>query len=285
MGDRKFTEHNTIIVSIILVTGTLVLGIPMQDAFATSISDCDGDSSADGERLILENDILDNDGNCLAITHNNVTLDCKGFMIDGIGNTGSGVFVTGNKVTIKNCTITDFLVGINLNGSEDSRITGNQATSNDWGIRLQNQSNGNFIVANNFDNNESVGIDIQGSQNRVSRNTADSNGGTGIFLNGELADNNTITANTANGNTNNGLEIQRGDSNKISRNIFNNNSDGILVADTFTQFNEISANTTNNNADVGIDAGSVGDNQYTRNNCSGNGDSGSEPTGLCSPQA
>lgn len=53
-------------------------------------------------------------GTCFNIAANNVTLDCDGYSIVG-NNTGYGVYSNGNTgLTIKNCNIRNFYIGVNL---------------------------------------------------------------------------------------------------------------------------------------------------------------------------
>jgi len=299
---------STIIVAIGILLITGAINTDVEAIAPTEISDCDDDSSVDGDRLVLTDDIGLND-DCILISHDNVTLDCSGFMIDGVSDTGVGVNVTANGVTVKNCIIRNFSIGINLENSGGSTITKNTLTLNDLGINLEYGSDDNTITANNSTDNDVDGIRIVSSHfNKIARNTLIENIH-GIRINN--SDNNIITLNIATGNTLNGIMLLNADSNTIKKNTSNNNHrNGISVCD-MSDFNILTLNTANNNDDNGISvcdmsdsniltlntansnglvgfidltSGGMGtagtDNIYKRNNCSDNG-ADSNP-GLCS---
>ena len=279
-----------VMISLVLIVGTLTLSIPHQEAYATSISDCTGDSSVDGERLILTanipnfaNDISGID--CIVIIHNNVTLDCKGFTIDGTDVFSSnGVFVTGDNVTIKNCTVTDFSNGILLFGSDGSTVTKNNLTLNFVGIQVLDSDN-NKISANTADLNQ-VGLSCFFSTgNKFERNDADDNAFDGLrFLD---CDNSLVSANLFRGNDLLGIRLTiDSDNNTFKRNTADDSVDGINITSD-SDSNKFTANTTNLNTEEGIDDDSTGGgtagtaNTYKRNSCSGN-TTPSTPAGLCS---
>ena len=114
----KFIMSTIIVaIGILLIAGAI--NTDVEAVTPTQVYDCDDDSSADGERLVLTKDIrLDED--CIVISHDNVTLDCNGFMIDGVSDTGIVVKVMADGVTVKNCTIRNFEKGINLVDSDGS---------------------------------------------------------------------------------------------------------------------------------------------------------------------
>lgn len=80
-------------------------------------------------------DVTDHAQSCFNITADNVTLDCAGYTLDGIG-TGNGVNISnsaGNVTTI-NCLIQEFSTGISVGiGSHDSKVINNTITTN-YGI-------------------------------------------------------------------------------------------------------------------------------------------------------
>ena len=280
-----------IMTSLILIVGTLTLSIPPQEAYATSISDCTGDSSVDRERLILTGDIIDATvgglGECILIVHDNVTLDCKGFTIDGTNEgISTGVKVFAKNVTIKNCNITDFFRGITLSASDGGTITRNTLSSNINAITLSGGSDDNRITSNTVTSNGNRALTIiESSFNTVARNNFDGNGGDGIRLI-DAASNN-IQANSLDNNSFGLRLLGNSDFNTIKRNTANSNtSDGFNISSD-SDSNTFTANTANDNTDDGIDdntgaTAALVTNTYKRNTCSNNGGSDSEPPGLCS---
>ena len=140
--------------------------------------------------------------NAIVIQRDNVTLDGKGYTIQGTGatlSTGIGL-PRRNSVTIKNVGIRDFRYGIYLNNCSDNSVAGNnitnnrfgifkfrgsnssisenEITNNVYGIWLEAQSDnvtGNYIVDNTY------GIWIYGSSNSIIGNYI-ANNGNGIFI-------------------------------------------------------------------------------------------------------
>jgi len=277
---------STVIVAIGIL---LIAGAINTDAEAvapTQVYDCDDDSSADGERLVLTKDIRLGD-DCILISHDNVTLDCSGFTIDGISDTGIGVNVTADGVTVKNCTIRNFSIGINLKNSDGSTITKNTLTLNDLGIDLKSGSDGNTITSNTSTKNDFDGIIIESSNfNKIARNTLIENKRDGIRI--DNSNNNIIRLNNATDNELNGIRLfNDADINTIKKNTLNyNDHDGISVCDVCTS-NILTLNTANSNDrdgfvdDTGETAATV-KNTYKNNKCSANDSEGSVPSGLCS---
>jgi len=281
--------------SLILIVGTLTLSIPHQEAYATSISDCTGDSSVDGERLILTADIINVNETCIVISHDRVTLDCRGHTIDGTDGSTRGVSVTGNGVTVKNCNVTDHKIGIVLTGSHGSKITKNTLTSNkEVGIQIEGGSMNNKVTANTVTGNNLRGLVVSGSSfNQIDRNDFSDNEvasvGQGILLSN--ADDNSFSANSINGNRLDNVNIANdSDNNVFKRNTVNGSqlANGFAISAN-SEGNTFTENTVNDNALFGIDDDTVGgtgtgvtDNFYTRNSCSGNTSGNSSPADLCS---
>ncbi len=77
---------------------------------SVEISSCRTLSTAN-EVYILTSDIIDKDGTCFTIGANNITLDCRGHVIDGDGDSnGYGIYINGarNGFTLRNCTVKEF---------------------------------------------------------------------------------------------------------------------------------------------------------------------------------
>ena len=273
---------STIIVAIGILLIAGAINTDVEAVTPTQISDCGSHSSADGERLVLTKDIGLND-DCIVISHDNVTLDCNGFMIDGVSDTGIGVKVMADGVTVKNCTIRNFSIGINLVNSDGSTITKNTLTLNDLGIDLESGSDDNTITANTSITNDVFGIRIVSSNfNKIARNTLENNLFDGIRISD--SDSNMITLNIATANLLVGITLLEGsDSNTIKKNTSNNNGhDGISVCDECNS-NILTLNTANSNGRDGfVDTTEPLSNTYKNNMCSQNTDNDSMPSGLCS---
>ena len=114
---------------------------------------------------ITENTVLRNDINatstCMTIDASNITLDCNGTTIRGPGF-GYGIRA-GNKegVTIRNCNVEDFRIGIALKRTRDFTINDNNLFSNRAGIYLEEAEN-NFLSNNNASDNAVFGIFMRG---------------------------------------------------------------------------------------------------------------------------
>ena len=272
---------STVIVAIGILLIAGAINTDVEAIAPTQISNC-GNSSVDGERLVLTGNIS-NSGDCILIEHSNVTLDCNGFMIDGVSDTGIGVKVMADGVTVKNCTIRNFSIGINLVNSDGSTITKNTLILNDLGIDLESSSDDNTITANNLTKNDLDGIIIESSNfNKIARNTFLENKRDGIRISN--SDNNIIRLNISTDNALNGIRLFDGaDSNTIKKNTSNNNGrDGISVCDECNS-NILTLNTANSNGRDGfVDTTEPLSNTYKNNMCSQNTDNDSMPSGLCS---
>lgn len=106
----------------------------------------------------------------------NVVLDCNGATLNGTGF-GRGIYAGDvRSVTIKNCNIQNYDIGIDTH-SEYSTITNNNLNSNDNGLVLW-QANGNTITKNHINSNAVHGIDLHGNSdlNTIGNNVIENNG-------------------------------------------------------------------------------------------------------------
>jgi parallel beta-helix repeat protein len=116
-----------------LLTGAAVGGgeisqitIPELGIQATTCSDCAGcDTAVDSEGIVLlDTDIINDAGSgCIDIGSSNVEFDCQGHTIDGTLNLEA--FDLGNdvsNVTIKNCNITDWDVGVEADDGTNNEL-------------------------------------------------------------------------------------------------------------------------------------------------------------------
>ncbi|MBI5159164.1 right-handed parallel beta-helix repeat-containing protein [Candidatus Micrarchaeota archaeon] len=255
---------------------------------------------------------------CFVIDADNVTLDCAGYSITGRG-VGSGVNATGRKnITIKNCNIRSFLVGINFTKTNNSLITNNTIfNSTYWGVYVDVSNNTN-ISYNNIHNASKTGsgislrsvigqTSIQGSY--VAYNNISNSSSSGIYIfyawNNTLAFNNFysnrghgvyvasgrdlyIYNNSFYNNTLDGVHLQTiGGSYTVwnmwvyNNSIFNNSKDGICLLDAFKS--GITQNNIFNNSKIGINMTTAFDcnvslNRVYNNSRSGVYSSGSNST-------
>jgi parallel beta-helix repeat protein len=117
-------------------------------------------------------------GNAITMAANNVTLDCNGFKLGGLG-AGDGSQAVGirstdrSNIVVRHCNVRGFNTGINLQGG-----------------------GGHLVEDNRLDNNLYTGIRVSGDNNRVLRNAVYDTGGTpgttqgfGIAAAGDVVDN------------------------------------------------------------------------------------------------
>ena len=126
-------------------------------------------------------------GTALSITTNNVILDCNDYKLGGL-SAGTGSIATGvgavdrSNITVRNCNIRGFLVGLALDG-----IVGG----------------GHVVEGNRFDGNTFVGLRVEGSGSMVRCNLVNDTGGStangvlnayGLWITGDVdVIDNTIT--------------------------------------------------------------------------------------------
>lgn len=204
-------------------------------------------------------------GDCLVVAASFVTIDLDGYVMTGNGTgqgIGSGPFDARN-VAVRNGTLVNFLVGINLDSTvggaviEKVRLFGNGT-----GISCGNsctitdntlEQNGSGIVVNEAarivgntvaENTQASGVAIfLGDNSYASGNTVFNNGGAGI----SGAQNNIVTDNIVKGSQGNGIEVQ--DGNTVTKNsIQANTSSGIIVG----VGSSVIGNTSTSNSAAGI---------------------------------
>ena len=93
------------------------------------------------------------------IDDDGITLNCAGHILDGDG-VGTGIqLISRNFVTIMNCDVTEFSVGIDIGSSSNNNTLKNNNTfdNEDDGIFL-GDSNGNTVVGNTANENGVFGI-------------------------------------------------------------------------------------------------------------------------------
>jgi parallel beta-helix repeat protein len=236
---------------IFLSLATLLLIISLSAGQVLAQLSC-GDTITSNTKL--NSDLSDCPANGLVIGAPNITLDLKGYTIDGVGG-GNGVDNTaGYKgVTIKNGRIRQFSTGVSLEHATHNYLSDLWASHNSDGIFLL-ASDKNRIEKNTTSDNEITGITLDdgSDNNRVEKNSSFDNLNFGIAVE-DTSNNNRITKNIASDNANAGIFVDSSSSGALmERNVANRNTgDGILIGNAATTLKN---NTTNNNGGWGINA-------------------------------
>lgn len=152
---------------------------------------------------MLQNDISNGYDQCIRFDADNIVLDCNGHTITGTGG-GNGIYASSRtNLTIKNCVLKMFSIGLYLGSVSNSNLINNTAN-----------------------NNQERGIAFYwSSNNNLTQNTASSNNYAGIYL--EWSSGNILTNNTENNNNQWGINLYYGAYNNLTNNKVNANSYGI----------------------------------------------------------
>jgi parallel beta-helix repeat protein len=111
----------------------------------------------------------------IEITQNNLTLDGAGYKIAGSGTDIGVSLEQRSDVTVKNCVISEFSIGIYLSISSSNILTNNITHNNSYGIFLSSGSS-NILTNNITQNNNYCGIYIIScSSNTLTKNTINNN--------------------------------------------------------------------------------------------------------------
>ena len=90
-------------------------------------------------------------GNGPVLAASNITLDCAGHTISGIGS-GIGILLDNvNQSAVINCSVDNFGVGFRIDGGSHNRLSNNTATNNQstsGGFNITNGSIGNWLEGN-----------------------------------------------------------------------------------------------------------------------------------------
>jgi parallel beta-helix repeat protein len=159
-------------------------------------------SSVDNITYTFTDNIYDS----IVVERNNIVVNGSGYTLDGVGGwTGwTGIDLTGrSNVTIKNMKIKDFKIGVWLNSTSNSEVSGNTITHNWWGM-----------------------YHYHSSSNKISENVLTSNNVT-IFI--EFSSNANIYGNNVTNNVRNGIGIHRSSYNVLRNNLMINNSYNLEV--------------------------------------------------------
>lgn len=151
----------------------------------------------------------------IEIAADGVTLDCAGHNVRGAGGAGINVSLR-SGVTIKDCSVAGFDVGILLDGSDDSVVTGNVAEANGTGYLLSRAS-GNQLIGNTAELNR-VGFQIEASHDNLLDGNSTRLGMVGVSV--ADANENVLEANEIVDARSLGIEIKHADGTIIKGNQF-----------------------------------------------------------------
>jgi large repetitive protein len=204
-----------------LVVG-VIAACAVEATAQTGISACQTLSSGS---YVLTQDIFAT-GDCLEVMADDVTIDLKGFQINGNG-TGTGVKIDAPRkgLAIRNGTVRDFQTGIGFNGNqilvEKIRAIGNQV-----GIAVGARSIVKDCIA--FDN-ASVGITAGTGSSTLTGNIVSGNGSGTANQGGLTVGNNSlVSGNVVNENDGTGMDIGLG-STVLNNTVNNNSGTGVAV--------------------------------------------------------
>jgi hypothetical protein len=201
--------------------------------------------------------LLDN-GDCIQVGADDVTIDLAGFELSGIG-IGSGITDDGTErqeTTIRNGTITGFAAGIDFDTAPDGQqgtvVEEVRAIANGIGIRVGRSGIVRHSVVR--DNTGVVGISVAGGGSVVAYNLVSDNGGIGIQADTGAV----IIGNSSTFNTGDGISAG-GATTVVDNTVVQNGGDGIAVSAAVQLAGSVvSGNTAFANTGDGIDVNSVG---------------------------
>jgi parallel beta-helix repeat protein len=244
----------------------------------TFIDQCGVTSSANNETLIVTSDIQGS-GICIEISHENVTLDCQGYVLLGHPSGSGGIRILDEThfVTVRNCILENWFFGISSQGGwglfEHNEII-------DGGFGMTFSGDGNEIRHNKIMGGGWVGMDFYSNSdnNLIHHNSVHDKQG-GIFI--RHSNSNDIFHNIVIGNSGVGILL---DDESISNSVIKNKSNhnglaGIRLHESYE--NLVADNVANKNA-IGIEDAGLGlDNTFEDNVCKANETVDSNIDGAC----
>jgi parallel beta-helix repeat protein len=168
---------------------------------------------------------VDNIYDSIVVERSDVIIDGAGYTLQGF-RSGMGVSfsLSPTNVTIQRTNIEGFECGVYLWSSNNSIVSGNQITNNEYGgVYLFSSSSHSNISGNQITNNGWYGVFLSSSSyNTISQNTIANNGG-GIWLS-DASNNNSICGNNITNNDMYGILLGESKYNTIFENAITNNN-------------------------------------------------------------
>lgn len=132
-----------------------------------SCSSCSNMLEGSCETVYLDQDISGSSSQCVSFESNQKTFDCQGYEISG-GATGQefyyGVFAKGDDITIQNCRISEFEVGIDFHNVDNGIIINNSLTDN-YGSGMFIADSDDIDIEDNTVEDSGQGVFIGNTQN------------------------------------------------------------------------------------------------------------------------
>jgi len=211
------------------------------------------------------------------LAKNDIVLDCNGHTISG--NATWGVILSHNaaddRITVKNCNIEGFTIGIQLQEGSDHKILHNNISLTEQGISWVPDAGGNHNISyNNIYSNSWSGMYVRSGSNKnyIAYNNISSNTNYGIKL--ENSSNNTIKGNRINNTTNyEGIKLESSNYNNITDNTLTDSGQSGIWLNSSSNNNTLINNTANSNSD-GIHLGSSSNNTLINNTANSNNNNG-----------
>ncbi len=218
------------------------------------ITSCGQEITSPGTYILGTDLVCDSShGNGLVISADDVDFSCGPYSIAG-SEAWYGIHVTGDRVSVSDCSIEDFGVGVVLESVDEPTVSDMVITSSSGdGLRLDVVNGGTFENNQIFDS-DSVNLEVSEGNNNVfvsstfsgsgyhnvlfedsSGNTFENNVVTGSDFQGALfltgSENNLIQRNQLYGNVLSGLYIGSSENNEVFANvIYDNQEQGIRLA-------------------------------------------------------
>ncbi|PLW79869.1 hypothetical protein C0585_05435, partial [Candidatus Woesearchaeota archaeon] len=139
--------RNLFLVILMIIMAASVLGVDINNCTSTVVINNPGTYDV--------TDNLTTTTTCIDIQSDDVTLDCQGKTLTGDGWDGHdhGINLDDlNNITLSDCNINNFEVGVYLNKVNESNIINVNSSNNKWGYYLFTSYHNAFNTINSFDN-------------------------------------------------------------------------------------------------------------------------------------
>ena len=199
--------HQSMLVALF---ATVLRGVAILLVSAPAFADTNGTLTVSTDTVLSQTHHGD-----VVIVADDVTLDCNGHSIFGVGLNMGILLDERTRVTVKNCHVHGFVHGIFLSQASNNILMGNTVNHNDFGFALASSA-ANQFVGNTANHNTFAGFAPGASSgNAFTGNTANNNGRNGFEIH-LGSDNNTFTDNTANENGVFGIALNASSHNRHS---------------------------------------------------------------------
>lgn len=133
------------------ITGNFIYNLSEHSRECYNCTDCNLaiNASSPGEKVLLGNS-MNTSSSCLVVPNGNqdLQIDCQGFSILG-NNSHMGISIFDDGIGLKNCSLQNFSIGINITNSQSTNMTDINFSNNILDIYLENTQN-TVINLSNF---------------------------------------------------------------------------------------------------------------------------------------